>query len=636
MRLDSKHVPAGLLLGATACLAEALPPLPLLENSPELAALQEPLRFAGRPGHDRQQQQPLSQSQEHSLSGKTGAVACESMICSQIGIDLLAAGGNAVDAWIGTQLCVGVIGMHHSGLGGGGFAVIRDSDGGHHVIDYREAAPAAAFEDMYYGNVNGSIWGGLAAGVPGELRGLEAAHVKFGKLPWSKVVEPAAAVARDGYPVTEDLVRYMAAGVQYAGYNFLVEDESWAQDFAPKGRVLELGETMTRKRYAETLLEVARKGADVFYKGDIATEMIDIIQASNGTMTLEDLANYEAIFREPLKVTYKDNYHLFTSGVPSSGAVLLNTLKIIEGYDDHVNANTTLHRFNEAMRFAYGAHQVLGDPAYLHDVDSFEASMLASSTAASIRARILDNSTQPVSHYLPDDGLEHYYATESHGTSHVVAADKSGMAVSSTTTVNLLFGNLQMTPKSGIILNNEMNDFSIPGRRNEFGYAPAPANYIRPGKRPLSSITPVIVEDKATGALIATVGAAGGSRIISSTTQVVWHLLGSGYSHESSRHPQADQEAQQKGKKSPARKMTMLEAIHEPRLHDQLMPDYTMFEWAFDNATVADLASRGHNVLWVREGLSAVQGIRILGADEGHGFEAVGETRQKNSAGLTL
>lgn len=287
-----------------------------------------------------------------------------------------------------------------------------------------------------------------------------------------------------------------------------------------------------------------------------------------------------------------------------------------------------------------GAHQVLGDPAYLHDVDAFEASMLSQSIAASIRARILDNATQPVTHYLPPsaDG-EHYYAAESHGTSHVVTADVSGMAVSSTTTVNLLFGNLQMTPNSGIILNNEMNDFSIPGRRNEFGYAPAPSNYIRPGKRPLSSITPVIVEDKVSGTLIATVGAAGGSRIISSTTQVVWHLLGSGYSHESGQHPQRTSD----GTRKQPKKMTMLEAIREPRLHDQLMPDYTMFEWAFDNATVADLASRGHNVLWVREGLSAVQGIRILRGDEAtsgedaiRGFEAVGETRQKNSAGLTL
>jgi len=518
--------------------------------------------------------------------------------------------------------------------------VIRDSHGGHHVIDYREAAPAAAHENMYAGNVNGSIWGGLAAAVPGELRGLEAAHVKFGKLPWRQVVEPAAKVAKDGYPVTEDLVRYMAAGVQYAGYNFLVDDDSWAQDFAPKGKLLEFGETMTRKRYADTLLEVADKGADAFYKGNIAEEMIEIIQASNGSMTLQDLAEYTALFRKPLKVTYKDNYHLYTSGVPSSGAVLLNTLKIIEGYDDNAEANTTMHRFNEAMRFAYGAHQVLGDPAYLHDVDAFEASMLSQSTAASIRARILDNTTQPVTHYLPPsaDG-EHYYAAESHGTSHIVTADVSGMAVSSTTTVNLLFGNLQMTPNSGIILNNEMNDFSIPGRRNEFGYAPAPSNYIRPGKRPLSSITPVIVEDKVSGALIATVGAAGGSRIISSTTQVVWHLLGSGYSHESSRYPQQEQD----GKRKQPKKMTMFEAIREPRLHDQLMPDYTMFEWAFDNATVADLASRGHNVLWVREGLSAVQGIRILSGDEARsekdvirGFEAVGETRQKNSAGLSL
>ncbi|KAH9885899.1 gamma-glutamyltranspeptidase [Xylariomycetidae sp. FL2044] len=560
--------------------------------------------------------QPVGQSVlrlDDSPTGGRGAVACESKVCSQIGIDLLARGGNAVDAWVGTQLCVGVIGMYHSGIGGGGFSLIRDGAGNYTVIDYRETAPAAAFEDMYKDNVVGSVFGGLAAGVPGELRGLGEAHKRFGSLPWKTVVQPAAYVARDGFTVTEDMVRYMNLVIGYIGWNFLVEDPSWALDFAPNGTLLRLGDTMYRKRYAATLMKVAEHGADVFYTGPIADDMIDVIQSTNGTMTHEDLLTYQPIVREAINITYR-GYRLFSSGAPSSGAVCLSTLKTMEGYDDsetQSDVNLTLHRFDESMRFAYGAHQALGDPAYLPDLAGFEAEMLDDAHTASLRGRILDDRTQPVENYLPP-GHKHTYAQASHGTSHIVAADGEGMAVSSTTTVNILFGNLQMAPSTGIILNNEMNDFSIPGIRNEFGYAPSEANYIRPGKRPLSSITPVIVErvaaDEGTGGtLVAVVGAAGGSRIISSTTQVVWRVL----EHD----------------------MSMRDAIAEPRLHDQLMPNLVAFEFSFDNVTVASMAEKGHNVTWVREGASAVQGIQMLGDGR---FEAVGETRQKNSAGLTL
>ncbi|KAI2616271.1 gamma-glutamyltranspeptidase [Hypoxylon sp. NC1633] len=561
-----------------------------------------------------QQWQPAGQSvlQQHSSSGRRGAVASESRVCSQIGIDLLAKGGNAIDAWVGTQLCVGVIGMYHSGLGGGGFALIRDSKGNYTVIDYREAAPSAAFEDMYRGNVLGSVFGGLSVGVPGELRGLEYAHKKFGALSWKTVVQPAAYVARHGFPASEDLMRYMEFGRMVAGWNFLVEDPSWAQDFAPNGTLINLGDTMTRKRYAETLEQVAEHGADVFYTGPIAEATIRYIQQHNGTMTLEDMSSYQAAIREPVSISYS-GYKLFSSGVPSSGAVCLSTLKTMEGYS--ADANLTLHRFDEAMRFAYGAHQALGDPAYVASAPHLEAQMLDPSYVAEIRTRIRDDATQPVENYDPT----RLYVPEDHGTSHVSAADGQGAAVSSTTTVNLLFGSLLMVPETGVVLNDEMNDFSIPGVRNEFGYAPSPANYVRAGKRPLSSITPVIVErtnpDSSSSSisptlLAAVVGAAGGSRIISATTQVLWRMLEHG---------------------APA-----AEAVAAPRFHDQLMPNQVAFEYAFDNGTVAAMRARGHNVTWVREGYSAVQAIRVREGESAGVFEAVGETRQQNSAGLTL
>ncbi|OTA96310.1 hypothetical protein M434DRAFT_392971 [Hypoxylon sp. CO27-5] len=562
------------------------------------------------------QWQPSGQSvlQQHSSSspGKRGAVASESKVCSQIGIDLLTQGGNAVDAWVGTQLCVGVIGMYHSGLGGGGFALIRDRTGNYSVIDYREAAPSAAFEDMYRDNIIGSVFGGLSVGVPGELRGLEYAHKKYGTLPWKDVVQPAASVARGGFTVTEDTIRYMEAAIMMIGSNFLIEDPSWAQDFAPDGTLVKLGDTMTRKRYAETLQQVAEHGADVFYTGPIAEATVRYIQQNNGTMTLEDMSSYEAIIREPVSISYR-GYTLYSSGVPSSGAVCLSTLKTMEGYSTSelaADTNLTLHRFDESMRFAYGAHQALGDPAFVRDTPRLEAAMLDPENAESIRRRIRDDRTQPVENYDP----KRVYAPEDHGTSHISTADGSGMAVSSTTTVNLLFGSLLMVPETGVVLNDEMNDFSIPGFRNEFGYAPSPANYVRAGKRPLSSITPVIVErpnadpnSSGLALLAAVVGAAGGSRIISSTTQVVWHMLERGLSAE--------------------------DAVAEPRFHDQLMPNVATFEYTFDNSTIASMKDKGHNITWVREGYSAVQAIRV---HEDGVFEAAGETRQKSSAGLTL
>ncbi|KAK7947764.1 gamma-glutamyltranspeptidase [Apiospora aurea] len=594
-----------------------------------------------------------SSPSEEKLNSTKGAVASESKLCSQIGIDLLGRGGNAVDAWVGTQLCVGVTGMHHSGIGGGGFALVRDSASGNYtVIDYRESAPAAAHEDMFKDNARASVFGGLAAAVPGELRGLEAAHRRLGSLAWRDVVHPAARVARRGFEVNEDMVRYMRYGVEYAGWNFLVEDPSWAQDFAPSGALVKRGDTMTRKRYADTLDAVAEGGADVFYKGPIADATIASLQAANGTMTHADLSSYQAILREPINITY-GAHRLFSTGAPSSGAMCLGTLKLMEGYSDDFGAastNLTMHRLDEAMRFGYAARQLLGDPDFLPaaDLARLERRLLSDAGAARTRSKILDNTTQPIAAYFPTDNdtstvpMTPVYAQASHGTSHVVTADASGMAVSSTTTVNLLFGNLLMVPATGVILNNEMNDFSIPGVSNEFGYAPSPANFVRPGKRPLSSINPVIIESRETGALFAVLGAAGGSRIISSTAQVAWRLL-EGAADLTANHGKGKEEEKKRKKKNAT---TMLEAIREPRLHDQLMPNTAVFEYSFDNATVAGLAARGHNVTWVREGQSSVQGIRVLPRGDGDdddddsssriaGFEAVGETRQKNSGGLT-
>ena len=534
---------------------------------------------------------------------RLGAVASEAGICSQIGTDLLKTGGNAADAMVGTVFCVGVVGMYHSGVGGGGFMVVRDTDGAYEFIDFREMAPAAAYEEMYRNKTELSLTGGLASGVPGEVRGLEYLHTKYGKLPWAEVLAPAIKVARDGFRVTEDLVRYMqsaTAGVD----DFLVNDPTWAIEFAPDGTRLQLNDTIYRKRYANTLEIIALEGPDAFYEGPIAESMIAALQAANGTMTVEDLRNYTVATREPAQIDYR-GYKLTSTTAPSSGNIALSVLKIIEGYEgfnDPAMVNLSTHRLDEAMRFAYGQRTKFGDPFFVKGLDEYQTAILNSTVISKVRGRISDLRTQNVSAYDPD-GLE---SLETPGTSHVVAADASGLAISLTTTINLLFGSKLMVPSTGIIMNNEMNDFSIPGSSNVFGYIPSPANFIRPGKRPLSSISPIIAEFP-NGTLYLATGAAGGSRIITSTLQSVINVLDRGDN--------------------------ALQALARPRMHDQLMPNVATFEYAFDNATVEFMVGRGHNVSWVAPGQSAVQALRWLGDGT---FEAAGEPRQKNSGGFAV
>jgi len=539
--------------------------------------------------------------QEHGKDN-LGAVSSESKICSEIGIELLKRGGNAADALVGTTLCVGVIGMQHSGIGGGGFMLVRGSDGKYESIDFRETAPAAAFQDMYRGNIKGSIVGGLASGVPGDLRGLEYLHNKYGVLPWGAVVHPSVHLARYGFPVTEDLAWYMQAAIDF-GYTFFTDDPQWAIDFAPNGKLLTVNETLTRKRYANTLEQVAKHGAEVFYEGEIANYTIVALQAANGTMTLSDLKNYTVSIRPAVNISYR-GYNVYSCGVPSGGSVALSILKIIEGYNmsrlEDVDVN--LHRLDEAMRFSYASRAKLGDPDFFNYMDGFEADMLNSKTASSVREKITDDRTHNVSYYSPNT----YLQPENHGTSHIVASDASGLSITLTSTVNLLFGSGLIVPETGVIMNNEMNDFSIPGVPNEFDLPPSPINYIRPFKRPLSSITPVIITHP-NGTLYLTIGAAGGTRIITSTVQAIWHVLDHG--------------------------MSVPEALAEPRMHDQLLPDATYLEQGFDLKRVEGLRGREHKVVWMGVHSSAVQGVRRLWNGT---FEAGSEPRQKNSGGLTV
>ncbi len=443
----------------------------------------------------------------------------------------------------------------------------------------------------------------MTSGIPGEVRGLEYLHTNYGVLPWADVVRPAVKVARDGFVVSHDLVRFMGFATQ--DVDFLTEDRVWAIDFAPNGTRLGLGDIIYRKRYADTLEKLAVEGADAFYAGSMADATIKAVQETNGTMTAEDLRNYEVVSRPAIGISYR-GFGVYGCGAPASGAVALNVLKTLEGYDDFGNPemlNLSTHRLNEAMRFGYGKRTELGDPDFLNGLYDFEANMLDATSAASIRARISDRHTQNVSAYDPN-GFE---SAKTHGTSHVATADSSGLATSLTTTINLLFGSRVLVPETGIIMNNEMNDFSIPHIRNAFGYVPTPANYIRPNKRSLSSITPLIVEHSSNHSLFAVLGAAGGSRIITATIQNALDVID--------------------------RNMTAQEALARPRLHDQLIPNQVTFEWQYDNNTVEFMKGRGHNVTWVPPVYSSAQALKI---SPNGTFEAAGEPRQKDSAGLTI
>lgn len=445
------------------------------------------------------------------------------------------------------------------------------------------------------------IWLICGSGVPGEIKGLHYIHQRYGSLPWSILLQPAISLARDGFTVGKDFAKAMVAATEEYGYDFLSKDSTWAEDFAPNGTRLGAGDILTRKRYARTLEAIAVGGPKAFYGGHLAEATIRALQGNNGSMTMEDLASYEIVSRMPVKTEYK-GFRLYGCGAPASGAVALSVIKVLEGYEDFEQIHTmnlSTHRLDEAIRFGYGKRASLGDPDFVDGIIAYEAGMLGQTFADEIRNRISDKHTLNVSDYDPE-GFESH---ENHGTSHIVTADASGMSVSMTTTVNLFFGSGLMVPETGLIMNNEMADFSVPNISNVFGYYPSPANYIRPNKRPMSSISPVMVEF-ANRTLFAVFGASGGSRIITAVIQTALNIL--------------------------ERNMTVHEALKQPRLHDQLLPNQVRFEWDYDNSTVDYMIGRSHNVTWGPAGCSS-QAISIA---NGH-FKAAGEPRQADSAGLT-
>ncbi|PCH43856.1 gamma-glutamyltranspeptidase [Wolfiporia cocos MD-104 SS10] len=495
-----------------------------------------------------------------------GAVASENEICSETGVDILKAGGNAVDAAISTTLCIGVVNMFSSGVGGGGFMTVRippsspNTTSEVYTIDFREMAPALANTTMYVDEPIASIIGGLAVGVPGELRGLEEAHKRWGSLPWKTLVQPSVDIAA-GWKVQTELARR----IRHEFFApLMLHNPDWSAIFSPSGRLLEAGETIRRTNLSRTLAIIAKEGPGALYKGPIADSLIRKVHATGGILSHEDLENYKVHVEPALQGTYRGR-KIYTTHAPTSGPVLLHMLNLMEHYNNLIEDGRTplnTHRYIEAMKFGFAARTKICDPAF-NDNQTRIAEVPLKAYSDYIFPNITDNQTHTPEYYHPI-----FDVVEDHGTSHSSVVDKNGMAVAITSTVNMVFGSQVMDPETGIILNDEMDDFSTPGIPNNFGLYPSPFNYPEPGKRPLSSTTPTIIENE-DGSFYLAIGGSGGSRIFGSVFQVILNLDWG---------------------------MDVSAAIEYGRLHDQLFPTLVEADSLYTAEILDVLREKGHNI----------------------------------------
>ncbi|KAF8556134.1 gamma-glutamyltranspeptidase [Imleria badia] len=498
------------------------------------------------------------------ITADHGAVAAENRRCSDIGVDVLKDGGNAIDAAISASFCVGVVNMFSSGIGGGGFMTVRippTTPGGTSevfTIDYRETAPALSSKTMYVNNPQASRYGGLAVGVPGELRGFEEAHRLWGHLPWHRLVQPSVQLAAE-WTVDVELARRIQT---YS--DLMLHSEDWSAVFAPEGKLLLQGETIRRTNYSRTLQIIANESPRAFYKGPIADSIIRKVHETGGILTHVDLEKYTVKVERALQGSYL-NKKVYTSHAPTSGAVLLHMLNLLERFDLIGEGRTPLnvHRIVEAMKFGFAARTRIGDLSYYTGSKARVTEIPTKEFADMIAVNLTDDRTHPPEYYNPEFDVE-----TDHGTSHVSVVDKDGMAVSLTTTVNSVFGCKVLDPETGIVLNDEMDDFSTPGITNGFGLRPSPHNYPEPGKRPLSSIAPTILEYP-DGSFYLAIGGAGGSKIFTSVLQALLNL---------------DWD------------MDPSQAVEYGRLHDQLYPERVEADDILSALVLDDLRDRGHHV----------------------------------------
>jgi len=529
-------------------------------------------------------------------------IASTSALASQAGVDVLKQGGNAIDAAVAVGFALAVVHPEAGNLGGGGLMVIRFADGRATTIDYREVAPARATRDMFLdaqGNpvAERSTAGPLAAGVPGSVAGLCYVQRKYGKLGLAAVVAPAIKLAEFGFEVSAALERSLADGQRP-----LSRFPESLRVFTKQGQPYVEGDRLIQADLARTLRLIARRGADGFYKGVVADSIESEMLRTGGLITKSDLAAYAPIEREPVRGSYRGHDIVAMPPVSSGGIALIEALNVLEGFplaEYGANSSKTIHLVAETARRVYADRsEWLGDPAFFKVPIG---GLISKPYAAAIRAGIDAGRATPSASVRPGTPPR----LESDQTTHYSVVDEAGIAVSTTTTLNGGYGNGQVVPGAGFLLNNEMDDFSAkPGTPNMFGLLGGEANAIAPGKRMLSSMTPtILVKD---GKPLLVVGSPGGSRIITTVLQVVLNVIDFG--------------------------MNVQEAVDAPRFHHQWLPDEIRIEHlGFPVDVRRALESMGHTVV-ERENMGDVHaiwidpatGVRYGASDARHDGRALG------------
>ncbi|MCU9998523.1 gamma-glutamyltransferase [[Pasteurella] aerogenes] len=503
----------------------------------------------------------------HPVFGKQGMVASEQELATQVGVEILQQGGNAVDAAVAVGFALAVVLPNAGNIGGGGFMVLHDGKSGENfTVDFREMAPSKASRDMYLdeqGNVvdGKSLYTHFAVGVPGTVAGMEYALKKWGSLPLEKVIAPAIKLAEEGFIVSNTLAATLQEETETLG-----KWESSKKIFFKNDRPLVAGERLVQADLANSLRQIAQQGAKAFYEGEIAQKIVAEMEKHNGLITLEDMKGYQSVERKPIVSEYR-GYKIVTMPPPSSGGIhLVQILNMLENYslaNSGSNSAETIHYLAETMKLAYADRsEYLGDPDFV----KIPVTGLTSKDYAKELIKAIDpDKARPAAEIKP--GKPQPY--ESDQTTHYSVMDKAGNAVAVTYTLNLNFGSGIVAEGTGILLNNEMDDFSAkPGVANAFGLIGGDANAVEGKKRPLSSMTPTLVLKNDKPWLVT--GSPGGARIITTVLQSILNTIDHG--------------------------MNPAEAIVTPRVHHQWLPDELRVEEGLSPDTLKLLVERGHKI----------------------------------------
>ena len=544
---------------------------------------------------------PFRGMKQPAVMAPNGMVVSSSGLASDVGVEMMRRGGNAVDAAVATAFALAVTYPEAGNLGGGGFLVVRLASGETASLDFREKAPLLATRDMFIGAdgrvTDDAVTGHRASGVPGSVAGLHAAWRRYGRLSWEDVLAPAIRLAEGGFFVDERLHRTLAER-----QGRLTRFASTVEVFFSNGAPPAVGSLFRQPALAETLRLLARNGPDAFYRGRIADWIVQEMQRGGGWITHQDLALYEAKWRDPIVSNYRGHTVIGMPPPSSGGVTLAEILNLLEGYDLGRlgwHSPEALHLFVEVFRRAYAdRNYYLGDPDF---VEMPIERLTSDAYATDLRATISRNRASS-----SDDFNRVPRVNEGNHTTHLSVVDAEGNAASLTTTINSLYGSGVVVRGGGFFLNNEMDDFSArPGAPNQFGLVQGEANAIEPGKRMLSAMTPVIVTAP-DGRLLLVAGTRGGSTIITQMAQVVSHVVDYG--------------------------MDLRTAVDAPRIHHQLFPDQTYYErGGLDPVTRSALVAMGHTLTPADGYYGEVQaigvrpdGTRVGVADERMVGEAVG------------